>query len=80
MLQGLLWIKLVQQAGWQKKRNVHPVFRPSATNPLYTPYGGGKCTVCKTGLHKPDHKYCHQCAYSKGLCEMCGKQILDVKK
>ncbi|KAF5840462.1 PDZ-binding protein [Dunaliella salina] len=46
----------------------------------YTPYAGGKCTVCKTGLHKPDHKYCHQCAYQKGLCEMCGKQILDVKK
>ena len=45
----------------------------------YTPYGG-KCKVCKTGLPKADHQYCHTCAYQKGLCEMCGKQILDVKK
>ncbi len=24
-------------------------------------------------------KYCQGCAYSKGICAMCGKQILDVK-
>lgn len=24
-------------------------------------------------------RYCHACAYSKGLCAMCGVQILDTK-
>lgn len=37
-----------------------------------------KCQVCKSVLHQ-DGIYCHGCAYTKGLCAMCGKQILDVK-
>lgn len=28
-------------------------------------------------MHVQDGKYCHACAYAKGLCAMCGKQILD---
>ncbi|CAN0852230.1 Cysteine-rich PDZ-binding protein [Linum grandiflorum] len=24
-------------------------------------------------------KYCHTCAYTKGVCAMCGKQVLDTK-
>lgn len=23
--------------------------------------------------------YCGKCAYKKGLCQMCGKKIIDVK-
>lgn len=44
----------------------------------WQPYGQGKCTVCKSALHQ-EGMYCHNCAYSKGLCAMCGKQILDAK-
>ncbi|KAL6761800.1 PDZ-binding protein [Haematococcus lacustris] len=45
----------------------------------YSPYGASKCNVCKTALHKPGHTFCHTCAYQKGVCEMCGKQILNTK-
>jgi hypothetical protein len=30
-------------------------------------------------LHN-DGMYCQGCAYVKGLCSMCGKQIIDVSK
>lgn len=41
----------------------------------WAPYSS-KCTVCKTSIAK-DYKYCQGCSYQKGLCAMCGKQILD---
>ncbi|XP_059292874.1 uncharacterized protein LOC132623455 [Lycium barbarum] len=44
----------------------------------WTPYGNTKCTICKQQVHQ-DGKYCHTCAYSKGVCAMCGKQVLDTK-
>lgn len=46
----------------------------------WTPYGTAttKCTICKQQVHQ-DGKYCHTCAYSKGVCAMCGKQVLDTK-
>lgn len=37
-----------------------------------------RCQVCKQQLHQ-EGVYCQSCAYRKGLCAMCGKQILDVK-
>ena len=33
----------------------------------YTPYGTAKCMVCKSAIYKADHKYCHTCAYQKGV-------------
>lgn len=30
-------------------------------------------------IHQGDGMYCHACAYSKGLCALCGVQILDTK-
>lgn len=36
-----------------------------------------KCKVCKSTLHQ-EAKYCQGCAYQKGICAMCGRQILDV--
>ncbi|KAJ7299891.1 hypothetical protein O6H91_Y010800 [Diphasiastrum complanatum] len=42
----------------------------------WTPYGTTKCTICKQQLHQ-DGKYCQSCAYKKGVCAMCGKQVLD---
>ncbi|XP_037466789.1 cysteine-rich PDZ-binding protein-like [Triticum dicoccoides] len=44
----------------------------------WTPYGNTKCIICKQQVHQ-DGKYCHTCAYSKGVCAMCGKQVLDTK-
>ncbi|KAF3451675.1 hypothetical protein FNV43_RR07771 [Rhamnella rubrinervis] len=44
----------------------------------WTPYGTTKCTICKQQVHQ-DAKYCHTCAYTKGVCAMCGKQVLDTK-
>ncbi|WVY99253.1 hypothetical protein V8G54_031404, partial [Vigna mungo] len=44
----------------------------------WTPYGNTKCIICKQQVHQ-DAKYCHTCAYSKGVCAMCGKQVLDTK-
>ncbi|KAI4368214.1 hypothetical protein MLD38_016797 [Melastoma candidum] len=44
----------------------------------WTPYGITKCTICKQQVHQ-DAKYCHTCAYTKGVCAMCGKQVLDTK-
>eukprot|EP01117_Protostelium_nocturnum_P014468 TRINITY_DN5505_c0_g1_i1.p1 TRINITY_DN5505_c0_g1~~TRINITY_DN5505_c0_g1_i1.p1 ORF type:complete len:100 (+),score=17.91 TRINITY_DN5505_c0_g1_i1:194-493(+) len=49
-----------------------------------TPYGNKpgalstKCTDCKQSLPNPG-KYCSGCAYKKGLCSDCGKQIMDVR-
>ena len=33
-----------------------------------------QCKVCKSAL-QPDYHYCQKCAYIKGLCAMCGKQV-----
>ena len=44
----------------------------------YSPYGS-KCELCKSVLHQ-EGKYCHPCAYKKGLCAMCGKQVMDTSK
>ncbi|GAU14906.1 hypothetical protein TSUD_46990 [Trifolium subterraneum] len=51
---------------------------PSTLEGGWTPYGTTKCIICKQQVHQ-DGKYCHTCAYSKGVCAMCGKQVLDTK-
>ncbi|TNY22919.1 hypothetical protein DMC30DRAFT_414659 [Rhodotorula diobovata] len=37
-----------------------------------------RCEVCRSVTARPGAKYCQGCAYKKGACAMCGKQILDV--
>lgn len=37
-----------------------------------------KCILCK-GRVENKNKYCLTCAYTKGLCERCGKKIVDTK-
>ncbi|KAF8515958.1 PDZ-binding protein [Gautieria morchelliformis] len=54
--------KLLTKAGGSKSR--------------YTPYGG-KCKDCKQNVSQNTAKYCHGCAYKKGICSICGKKILD---
>lgn len=39
-----------------------------------------KCKICKQTVHQAGSHYCQGCAYKKGICAMCGKQIIDVKK
>jgi len=45
--------------------------KKSAWQPL-----ASKCKSCKQNLHQ-EAQYCQSCAYQKGICAMCGKQILD---
>lgn len=39
---------------------------------------GIKCLICRTRVESKN-KYCLTCAFSKGLCEMCGKKISETK-
>ncbi|PWN47799.1 hypothetical protein IE53DRAFT_390051 [Violaceomyces palustris] len=38
-----------------------------------------KCKVCKQNVSMDRATYCQGCAYKRGICAICGKQILDVK-
>ncbi|KAJ1507696.1 hypothetical protein HMI54_003906 [Coelomomyces lativittatus] len=38
------------------------------------------CLQCKQPVHLKEGKYCQQCAYKKGICAMCGIQILDTQR
>jgi len=40
------------------------------------PYGN-YCKVCKLRVQITHATYCTQCAYGKGICAVCGKQVLD---
>ncbi|KAI8391389.1 cysteine-rich PDZ-binding protein-like protein [Radiomyces spectabilis] len=42
----------------------------------FSPYET-KCKLCKTKVHQDKANYCQACAYKKGICAMCGKQVLD---
>jgi len=46
-----------------------------ASSRRFSPYSC-KCTVCRQSLHQQG-LYCQTCAYAKGVCSMCGVQILD---
>ncbi|PIL24683.1 hypothetical protein GSI_12567 [Ganoderma sinense ZZ0214-1] len=37
----------------------------------------GKCKDCKSTVTQNKAKYCHGCAYKRGVCAICGKQVLD---
>ncbi|ORX88015.1 cysteine-rich PDZ-binding protein-like protein [Anaeromyces robustus] len=45
----------------------------------FAPYEN-KCRICKSRVHQEGSHYCQSCAYKKGICAMCGKQILDVSQ
>ncbi|ORY96278.1 cysteine-rich PDZ-binding protein-like protein [Syncephalastrum racemosum] len=42
----------------------------------FNPYES-KCKICKQKVHQQQAHYCQQCAYKRGICAMCGKQVLD---
>lgn len=37
-----------------------------------------KCTICKAKTEGKHNKFCHTCAYTKGICEICGKKVIDI--
>ena len=37
-----------------------------------------KCNICKAKTEGKHNKFCHTCAYTKGICEICGKKVMDV--
>ncbi|KAK4519648.1 uncharacterized protein ATC70_009885 [Mucor velutinosus] len=43
----------------------------------FDPLDVRKCRLCKTKVHQDKAHYCQDCAYKKGICAMCGKQVLD---
>merc|ERR1712168_1691615 len=46
----------------------------------FSPYGSfEKCRICKCSVHQQGSHYCQSCAYKKGMCSMCGKQVTDTK-
>ena len=52
----------------------------TAKKARFTPYGTfGKCRICKSSVHQVGSHYCQGCAYKKGICAMCGKQILKTQ-
>ena len=40
------------------------------------PYGNC-CKICKMKVQQNNATYCTMCAYAKGICAICGKQVLD---
>lgn len=43
------------------------------------PYGN-TCKICKLKCQQNHAMYCTICAYAKGLCSICGKQVLDTRE
>ena len=75
---------------WPPTKPPHrsPLTHPETTRPpprtqrahdSFSPYAACKCLVCKQQLHQTA-QYCQTCAFKRGLCAMCGKQMLDVSK
>eukprot|EP00761_Pharyngomonas_kirbyi_P000564 gb/GECH01000564.1/.p1 GENE.gb/GECH01000564.1/~~gb/GECH01000564.1/.p1 ORF type:complete len:108 (+),score=23.20 gb/GECH01000564.1/:1-324(+) len=38
-----------------------------------------QCKLCKSVVYQDGMSYCHTCAYKRGICAMCGKEILGTK-
>ncbi|KZT10739.1 uncharacterized protein LAESUDRAFT_734532 [Laetiporus sulphureus 93-53] len=36
-----------------------------------------KCRDCKSTVTQNKAKYCHGCAYKRGVCAICGMKVLD---
>lgn len=45
----------------------------------HNPYARSACEVCKQPVSQNGGKFCQACAYSKGVCAICGKQVLDTR-
>ncbi|KAI7872612.1 PDZ-binding protein [Mucor mucedo] len=59
-----------------RKLNQNKLLSRSAKLSRFNPLES-KCKICKTKVHQDKAHYCQDCAYKKGICAMCGKQVLD---
>jgi protein-arginine kinase activator protein McsA len=48
----------------------------ASRNARANPYASA-CKACGLKTQQHNAKYCSSCAYTKGLCPVCGKQVLD---
>ncbi|KAG2173624.1 hypothetical protein INT43_005042 [Umbelopsis isabellina] len=62
--------------GEGRKLNENKLLSKSAKS-RFSPYES-KCKICKSKVHQDKAHYCQGCAYKKGICAMCGKQVIDV--
>ncbi|CAO3613318.1 unnamed protein product [Cunninghamella echinulata] len=60
------------KAGQEGRRLIKINYYPNQFNPYEA-----KCKLCKSKVHQDKAHYCQSCAYKKGICAMCGKQVLD---
>jgi len=66
------------ESGMRKVGENKLLSKQSVAQQRFSPYEN-KCKICKQKVHQMHSVYCQACAYKKGICSMCGKQILDVK-
>lgn len=68
----------VWKEGARTERKINENKLLSKSKKKFSPYPDRSttCKDCKKSLSKPG-MYCQTCAYKKGLCSMCGVQILD---
>ncbi|CAO3658978.1 hypothetical protein G6F70_000761 [Rhizopus microsporus] len=59
-----------------RKINQNKLLSKSAKANRFNPLEG-KCRLCKNRVHQTKANYCQDCAYKKGICAICGKQVLD---
>ncbi|PVF92809.1 hypothetical protein CPB86DRAFT_790797 [Serendipita vermifera] len=43
----------------------------------FQPYAAKKCKSCNSNVSQNNATYCHGCAYKKGVCSICGKEVVD---
>ncbi|KAF8315342.1 hypothetical protein DL93DRAFT_2057198 [Clavulina sp. PMI_390] len=62
----------------ENKLSLASAGRAGTSTKRFSPYGK-TCKDCKSPTTQNGAKYCHGCAFKKGICSICGKQILDTK-
>ena len=74
--------KLAPAQVWKPEHNENQ--KPRRTSKMKTlktsaranPYAN-LCLICKLRTQQNQAKYCSQCAYSEGICAICGVKVLD---
>eukprot|EP00967_Tisochrysis_lutea_P006327 scaffold7496_cov38-Tisochrysis_lutea.AAC.3 len=60
-------------SGPERRLNENKLLRKGVRS---NPYGNA-CKICKLKTQQNGATYCSICAYAKGICAICGKQVLD---
>ena len=67
------WAAGSSSASATRKVNENKLLRKGIRS---NPYGNA-CKICKLKCQQNNAMYCGICAYAKGMCAICGKQVLD---